>query len=126
MMYLTKCPNCDLSVACEGSPPFYCPDPKCGCQIHGFDHLCSEKDNNSSKYDDYDSEGRSPDDLMYGHISDIFPTKDDCWQCPRCLIYTDDHPALSRFDTKTHVCPDCGIEEAMIENRFQMLMKKVG
>lgn len=33
--------------------------------------------------------------------------------CPRCgKVYTD-HPALSRKDSETLICPDCGTREAL-------------
>ena len=33
--------------------------------------------------------------------------------CPECgRIYTQ-HPALSRKDNKTEICPDCGVDEAL-------------
>ncbi len=35
--------------------------------------------------------------------------------CPRCDQEYTDHPALSRRDNATDICPDCGVEEAMID-----------
>ena len=33
--------------------------------------------------------------------------------CPKCgRVYTD-HPALSRLDNETFICPDCGTREAL-------------
>lgn len=34
--------------------------------------------------------------------------------CPRCGRTYTDFPAWSRYDNKTMICPDCGMEEAMI------------
>ena len=34
--------------------------------------------------------------------------------CPRCGRRYNDYPAISRYDNKTEICPDCGVEEAMI------------
>ena len=34
--------------------------------------------------------------------------------CPRCGRPYSDYPAISRYDGKTEICPDCGVEEAMI------------
>lgn len=34
--------------------------------------------------------------------------------CPRCGRTYTDFPAWSRYDNKTMICPDCGVEEAMI------------
>ena len=33
--------------------------------------------------------------------------------CPRCGATFDSHPALSRDDGQTLICPDCGIREAL-------------
>jgi hypothetical protein len=36
--------------------------------------------------------------------------------CPRCCKYElTAHPALSRADNKTEVCPICGTDEAMVQ-----------
>jgi hypothetical protein len=43
------------------------------------------------------------------------PPKRTCPRCHRC--YTD-HPTLSRRDNATDICPDCGVEEAMIDAGF--------
>ena len=34
-------------------------------------------------------------------------------KCPRCGRTYTEHPAISRSDSKTEICPDCGIVEAM-------------
>lgn len=35
--------------------------------------------------------------------------------CPMCgRVYTD-HPALSRRDNKTEICPECGMKEAFAD-----------
>ena len=34
--------------------------------------------------------------------------------CPRCGRRYNDYPAISRYDNETEICPDCGVEEAMI------------
>lgn len=33
--------------------------------------------------------------------------------CPRCRQAYHEHPALSRLDNKTLICPDCGTREAL-------------
>lgn len=33
--------------------------------------------------------------------------------CPRCGKAYTGHPALSRTDSETFICPDCGIREAL-------------
>lgn len=34
--------------------------------------------------------------------------------CPRCGRRYNGYPAISRYDNETEICPDCGVEEAMI------------
>lgn len=33
--------------------------------------------------------------------------------CPKCGKQYDGHPALSRVDNETLICPDCGTREAL-------------
>lgn len=33
--------------------------------------------------------------------------------CPKCGREYTSHPAISRRDNKTEICPDCGVKEAM-------------
>ena len=33
--------------------------------------------------------------------------------CPRCGRTYSEHPALSRVDSETLICPDCGTREAL-------------
>ena len=33
--------------------------------------------------------------------------------CPKCGKTYSEHPALSRVDDETEICPDCGILEAL-------------
>lgn len=33
--------------------------------------------------------------------------------CPKCRKLYTGYPALSREDNKTHICPDCGMKEAI-------------
>ena len=33
--------------------------------------------------------------------------------CPKCGRAYTDHPALSRLDNETLICPDCGTREAL-------------
>lgn len=33
--------------------------------------------------------------------------------CPKCGLHFVDHPALSRTDNETLICPDCGTREAL-------------
>ena len=41
--------------------------------------------------------------------------------CPICGKDYDKHPAISRKDNKTKICPDCGVGEAFINfcNNYQ-------
>ena len=34
--------------------------------------------------------------------------------CPRCGRPFSGYPAISRYDNETEICPDCGVEEAMV------------
>lgn len=34
--------------------------------------------------------------------------------CPRCGNMYMDHPAISRRDNKTEICPTCGLAEALL------------
>ena len=34
--------------------------------------------------------------------------------CPRCGKPFSGYPAISRYDNETEICPDCGVEEAMV------------
>ena len=33
--------------------------------------------------------------------------------CPKCGKKYEDHPAISRTDDKTEICPECGMREAL-------------
>jgi len=46
------------------------------------------------------------EDFPYDNVTKKF--------CPRCGRTYTDYPALSRYDNRTYICPDCGVEEAMI------------
>lgn len=35
--------------------------------------------------------------------------------CPECGMPLTDHPALSRRDNKTEICPDCGTRQALAD-----------
>ena len=35
-------------------------------------------------------------------------------QCPRCGRKYHDHPAISRKDNKSKICPQCGLAEALL------------
>lgn len=42
--------------------------------------------------------------------------ENDCVQiriCPFCGIAYSEHPAISRTDNRTLICPDCGTREAL-------------
>ena len=34
-------------------------------------------------------------------------------RCPKCGKEFTDHPAISREDNETEICPECGVEEAV-------------
>ncbi len=38
----------------------------------------------------------------------------DQYICPKCNQKYTQHPAISRVDNKTNICPACGIKEALI------------
>ena len=42
----------------------------------------------------------------------------DYKKCPRCGKIYFEHPAISRADNKTEICPECGAEEALIQAGF--------
>ena len=48
----------------------------------------------------------SEDGIPYDNTTEKF--------CPRCGRTYTQFPAVSRFNNKTYICPDCGTEEAMI------------
>lgn len=35
--------------------------------------------------------------------------------CPICKRMYTDYPAISRKDNKTEICPECGLNEALID-----------
>ena len=35
------------------------------------------------------------------------------WTCPICGKTYSDHPAISRTDNETPICPDCGVRQAL-------------
>ena len=37
----------------------------------------------------------------------------ETFKCPKCGKETDEYPALSRQDNKTHICSKCGEMEAL-------------
>lgn len=51
-------------------------------------------------------EKETTEDVPYDDTTEKF--------CPRCGATYTGYPALSRYDNKTYICPDCGVEEAMI------------
>ena len=44
--------------------------------------------------------------------------------CPKCGKVYYEHPALSRKDNKTLICPDCGQKEALEDYREYMNSRK--
>ena len=47
----------------------------------------------------------------------------DYEMCPRCRVHElSEHPAVSRTDNKTYVCPSCGTDEALIQFSQRMAM----
>lgn len=42
-------------------------------------------------------------------------------KCPKCGQTYTGHPAISRDDNKTNICPECGVREA-----FQAFCKEKG
>ena len=61
--------------------------------------------------------------------------------CPVCHRQYTQHPALSRKDNKTEICPDCGVDEALdticgvlvsketcteVRNEIHRIMKEAG
>jgi RNA polymerase subunit RPABC4/transcription elongation factor Spt4 len=37
------------------------------------------------------------------------------WICPDCKQETNEYPAISRKDNETEICPNCGVQEAILE-----------
>ena len=46
------------------------------------------------------------------------------WKCPRCNLFVEDYPAISRGDNKTEICSDCGIEEALIDFKIKQIKER--
>lgn len=56
--------------------------------------------------DEYIETETTEEDFPYDDTTEKF--------CPRCGRTYTEYPAVSRYDNKTYICPDCGVEEAMI------------
>lgn len=53
---------------------------------------------------------------LTGKISNILVEEENKEKfCPRCGKFYKDYPAISRYDNETEICPDCGVDEAMIQ-----------
>ena len=65
-----------------------------------------------------DSFGKNKKSILEMTTSEVIEeevTEDKSYKmCPRCGRPYSDYPAISRYDDKTEICPDCGVEEAMI------------
>lgn len=65
-----------------------------------------------------DSFGKNKKSILEMTTSEVIEeevTEDKSYRmCPRCGRPYSDYPAISRYDNKTEICPDCGVEEAMI------------
>lgn len=48
----------------------------------------------------------------------------DYKKCPRCGKIYFEHPAISRADNKTEICPKCGAEEALLQAGFSLNFAK--
>lgn len=69
---------------------------------------CSSKISGATKFKSM----KKAEDICFSLLADnfkIYPV------CPRCHKDYDGHPALSRKDNKTKICPSCGTQEAMFE-----------
>lgn len=64
----------------------------------------------------YDDEVLLMDDLPLIHES-LTRKIMEVQRCPKCKKEFTEHPAISRDDNKTEICPECGIREAI--NAFQ-------
>lgn len=49
----------------------------------------------------------------YARYAGLPMTKVEYVKCPRCGKIFTEHPAISRKDNKTEICPTCGVEEAL-------------
>lgn len=61
-------------------------------------------------------EGREVKKAYYDMLTNevILMVSDLDWhECPKCRLGYEGHPALSREDNKTEICPTCGQKEAM-------------
>lgn len=45
-------------------------------------------------------------------------------KCPICKQHYSQHPAISRRDDKTKICPDCGVREALEDAKKHGLFKE--
>ena len=65
-----------------------------------------------------DSFGKNKKSILEMTTSEVIEeevTEDKSYKmCPRCGRPYSDYPAISRYDNKTEICPDCGVEEAMV------------
>lgn len=43
--------------------------------------------------------------------------------CPKCHRHYRGHPAISRSDNKTKICPECGYKEAMDDFKGYLKVK---
>lgn len=84
--------------------------------------LFSQKEATKKKYNVMESianllwEGREIKKAYYDMLTNevILMVSDLDWhECPRCHLGYEGHPALSREDNKTEICPTCGQKEAM-------------
>lgn len=64
----------------------------------------------------YDDEVLLMDDLPLIHES-LTRKIMEIQRCPKCKKEFTEHPAISRDDDRTEICPECGIREAI--NAFQ-------
>ncbi|MBE5805819.1 MAG: hypothetical protein E7313_03800 [Clostridiales bacterium] len=67
---------------------------------------------NATKYSNLDIAISNCKDLMC-QIFKVYPV------CPICNMDYLGHPAISRIDNSTEICPDCGMKEAL----FQFITK---
>lgn len=69
----------------------------------------SEKLADAQRYDDLDVLRGELDEIACGASLRILEIQ----RCPKCKKEFVEHPAISRVDNKTEICPECGVAEAV-------------
>lgn len=76
-------------------------------------YILTTNDGDRWVYDDLDSARRAQ--YIFGGRIRSKIVEDEARTCPICGKKYTEHPALSRKDNETLICPQCGIDEALTE-----------